>query len=444
MQLLSPDDPGYDDLRATYNPQVDCRPSTIALCSSEADVQAAVRHARAHDLEIAVRSCGHSVPGYSTVDGGIVIDLSSLTAIAIDAATRRARVQPGLTAGAVEEALAPHGLVAAAGLEPTPGYVGLAIHGGRGLLGRRHGWSGDHIRAARLVTAEGDVIVVSADEHADLLYGLRGLGSSFGIVTELEVDVHPIPETVLGGPRVYGPDQLRTVLPGVLALFDGDAISDDLDAMCTLFLDGGAPHLELHLLHAGTPEVAERDLARIDALGPPIDSSLVRASYAEYLHGSDHPPLDRYVWAEEASSLPADALAPALLGATDALPAAATDGVPNHYLVWEPFGRAFLREPDLPTPLPARRAATIAFFGLWNDPARDAEMNAWAATGAAQLRRTGVTDGTPVLNYNSVTGPEAVRRAYGDAAYDRLRDLKRRYDPDNVFLRNHGADLPDR
>lgn len=440
-ELITPDHADYDDARANFDPQFDRRPAAIAMCRGESDVQAAVRYSREHELEIAVRSCGHSVPGYCTVEGGIIVDLSSLKGIEIDADARRARVQPGLTAGEVEEALALHGLVAAAGIESMPGYVGLAIHGGRGLLGRRHGWSSDHIRSARVVTADGEAIIVSRDEHADLLYGLRGLGSSFGIVTELEVEVHPIAATITGGPRTYGPDQLHDVVPALLAMFERD-VSDNLDAMLTFFVDGGATHLELLLLHLGEADEVERELARLDALAEPLNDSTARVSYPDFLNASEHPPLERFVWAEQGSDLPAAELAEALLELADELPTSTTPGLPNHYLVSEPFGRAFLREPDLPTPVPRRSAWNIAFFGAWADAAMDGAMNEWAATSRDELERSGVGNGIPVLNYNTVTGPSAVRRAYGDEAYRRLQQLKRRYDPDDVFHLNHNVELP--
>jgi FAD/FMN-containing dehydrogenase len=437
-EILTPAHPGYDAARAHFDVQIDRRPAEIALCRNEADVQAAVRHAREQGLEIAVRSGGHSVPGYSSVDGGILIDLKGLDGIEIDAGARRARVQPGLAAGEVQTALGRHGLVAMAGLEPMPGYVGLAIHGGRGLLGRRHGWASDHIRAARVVLSTGEVVTVSADEHADLLYGLRGLGSSFGIVTELEVDVHPIPATVTGGPRIYGPEQLRDFLPALLELFE-DGVSDDLGALMTFFSDGDGPHLELVLLHIGNAADADREFARIDALAEPLEDRTTRISYADFLGASDHPPVDRFVWAEQGSELPPADLADVLLDLARALPRPTTPGLPTHYLVSEPFGRGFQRQHDLPTPVPRRSGWNIAFFGAWSDAAEDAAMHAWATTGRDELERSGAGNGIPVLNYNSVTGPSAVRRAYGEEAYRRLQDLKRRYDPEDVFHLNHGG-----
>jgi FAD/FMN-containing dehydrogenase len=441
-ELIAPSHPRYDEARAHFDPQIDRRPASIAMCRTEADVQAVVRHARARGLPIAVRSGGHSVPGYSVVDGGVVIDLSRSKGIRVDADARRAFVQPGLTAVEVQDALAAHGLVAAAGIEADPGFVGLAIHGGRGTLGRRHGWASDHIRGARLVTADGDLLVVSAEAHADLLYGLRGLGSSFGIVTELEVDVHPIPDTILGGARIYGPDAVPRLVPPLLELFETD-LSDDIDALFTFFVDQGALHLELALLHVGPADVAEQEIARIDALAAPLDDGLARRSYPDFLRASEHPPLDRFVWAEQSSNLPVHELAASLLELAAGLPSSTTPGLPNHYLVFEPSGPSFARPTDLPTPVPRRRLMQIAFFGCWSDPDMDAPMNAWAADSARAVHESGVGNGIPVLNYNSVTGPGAVRRAYGDDAYRRLRDLKRTYDPDGAFRLNHGEDLPD-
>jgi FAD/FMN-containing dehydrogenase len=437
-EVVTRDHPGYDDARSHFDRRIDRRPELILRCQTSQDVAAAVRFARDRGLEIAVRSGGHSVPGYSVIDGAAMIDLRQMRRARIDVGRRVARVQPGVTAGNLARLLQPDALVAVAGFEADPGFVGLAIHGGRGILGRRHAWASDHIRSAQLVTAEGEQIVVSRDRHQDLLYGLRGAGSNFGIVTELEVDVHPVPPEILGGSLLYGPDELPTIVPALLRMLDGE-VSDDMDVVLTFFVDGGAAYLDVVVVHIGPPDTARREIDELRTFCRPVQDQVRTMGYADLLWSIEHPPLDRFHWAEQGSDLGADDLAVSLLALVGRLPGAVAGQLPNHYLVVEPFGRGFERAPADPTPVPRRTGHSIAFFGAWTEPARDDAMRDWARRGAEQIEQEGVGNGVPVLNYNTETGPESVARAYGENAYRRLQELKRRYDPTNAFRWNHNV-----
>lgn len=437
-EYIGPADRRYEAEREAPIRQFDRRPAAIACCTEPGDAALALLHARECGVEVAVRSGRHSVPGYSSLDGGLVIDVSRLKGVELDGAGL-ARVRPGMIAAELLPALAAKGLTVVGGSEPQPAFVGLAIHGGRGLLSRRHGWASDRIRAGRLITATGAEIEVSANENADLLFGLRGLGSNYGIVTELTVEPVSIPKSIRAGKLIFDRAQLAAVVPGVLGLLERGEVSDGLGVMLTFFTVGDGGILELKLVHVGSAAESAADLAAIEALGDPVEGSVDPIAYDAFITGSELPPLDRFHWAEQGSTLAAVELAAALLEAAGRLPAGHDPDLPNHYLSVEPFGPGFLREPDLPTPVPRRQGSSVAFFSAWTGSDRDAELMAWPPAEAERLRAAGVGDGIPILNYNSVTGPEGVRRAYGEEAYLKLARLKSEWDPDNVFRHNHNV-----
>jgi FAD/FMN-containing dehydrogenase len=439
VEWVTPGHPSYDETRWIFDRQFDRRPALIARRATDDDIGIAVRHAREH-LKIAVRGGGHSLPGYSTTDGGTVIDVSALSGVVIDPRSRRARVRPGALVSHLLAAGGGTGLAAVTGSEPLPSYVGLAIHGGRGPISRRYGWASDHIRSGTMITADGERITVSAEENTDLLYGLRGVGSNFGVVAELEVHLQPVAPAVSAGKLVYAPESVPAVTAAVLAATDGMA-SDGLGVRLRFFMgaDDG-PYLELTLVHLDDERTAERDLATIRAAARPVAGKIGRTGYADFLLSGKLPPLNRFRWEEQGSTLESAELTGPLLDHAARLPRATVPGLPGHYLIVEPLGPGFQRVPDLPTPVRRRSGASIAYFAGWSDPQDDDAFSEWVRAGARALREDGVGDGVPSLNYNSETGPTAGRRADGANAYAKLQQLKARYDPENVFHRNHNVE----
>src|SRR5687768_5406055 len=201
--LVLPGDKGYDEARSIWNGAIDRRPACIARCAGVADVVAAVRFARDHGLEVAVRGGGHNVAGTAVCDDGIVIDLSELRAVWVDPASRTARVQGGALWGDVDRETQVHGLATTGGIVSHTGVAGLTLGGGIGWLMRKHGLTVDNLLAAHVVTAEGEMLRVSEDEHPDLFWGLRGGGGNFGVVTSFDFRLHPVGPDVLAGPILW-------------------------------------------------------------------------------------------------------------------------------------------------------------------------------------------------------------------------------------------------
>ena len=288
-ELLAPGDGGYDDARQVWNGAIDRRPALIARCSGVADVVAALRHAREHDLLVAVRGGGHGVAGQAVCDDGIVIDLSPMRGIEVDPTGRTARAQGGVLWGELDAATQEHGLATVGGIVTHTGIAGLTLGGGIGWLMRRHGATVDNLLAAEVVTARGDVLRASADEHPDLFWGLRGGGGNFGVVTSFEYRVHEVGPIVLSGPIFYaledGPEVLR---------FYRELIAEAPDELTTIVNLRRAPALpfvpaELHgrpvvaaiVCYAGAVQRGEQVLAPLRRFGRPLLDAIAPRPYVE-------------------------------------------------------------------------------------------------------------------------------------------------------------------
>jgi FAD/FMN-containing dehydrogenase len=293
--VIAPEDPDYDEARAVWNGMVDRRPRLIARCSGTADVAAAVRFARERDLEMAVRGGGHNVAGTAVCDDGIVIDLSAMRAVSVDAPSRTALVQGGALWGDVDHETQGRGLATTGGIVGHTGVGGLSLGGGLGWLMRKHGLTVDNIVEAEVVTAGGDVVRASAHDHPDLFWALRGGGGNFGVVTSFRFALHPVGPTVVAGPVFWAAEDTAEVMR-----FYRDFVADAPDDLGTVIRLGTIPPLpdvsdELHFrpaiavacCYAGPVEDGERVVDALRRFGNPLVDLVGPTRYVDHQSALD-------------------------------------------------------------------------------------------------------------------------------------------------------------
>ncbi len=438
--VVQPGDETYDASRAVWNGMIDRRPALILRPTNTDEVVAALRFARDEDLPIAVRSGGHSLPGHSTVDDGVILDLSLMRGVTVDAETRVARVNGGARLGELDDAAQAVGLACTAGTVSHTGVAGLTLGGGMGRLQRKLGLAIDCLRAVEVVTADGRRVRASADEHPDLFWGMRGAGPNFGIVTALEFDLAPVGPSISRGLLMYPAARARDAFAAVrdfapgapddvfASLIVGQAeASDEVpEAMV------GEPIVVVNMAFAGPEADAERTLAPLLALGPPLTGGLRRVSYLESQHAND----DSLGWGHRIYTKS---------GFVDDLPDELVDAFVDHvadsppgedvFSIWT-FGGALGRVPEDATAFAGRSAPFwIGAESMWDDPTADDAHRAWGRSAIALTEPWRVTGS--YVNDVTESGDEAlVRSIYGDAKYERLVELKRAWDPDNVFRLN--------
>jgi FAD/FMN-containing dehydrogenase len=436
-RVLSPADAGYDEARTLFNAMIDAHPRVIAQCADADDVATAIAFGRANGLEIAVRSGGHSVAGSSTVEDGLVIDVRELKGVDVDPDARTARCGAGVTWAEFDTATQQHGLATTGGRVSTTGVSGLTLGGGSGWLERKHGLTCDNLRAVELVTADGERLRASADEHPELFWALHGGGGNFGVATALEFDLYPVGPVVLAGLMLWPAERGRELVELIRATME-DA-PEEL-AMAIVYLTGPPepfvpPELQgtrccgVALMWAG-PDAADgqpfADAFR--ALGPAVD--LVQPMpYAEFQRMIDDPPGLRNYWTGDyLDALPDDAI-DVFVEHSERMP------VPSAcQSIMFPWGGAVARVGAEETPMAQRAAAWVVHpFALWENADDDEAHIAWARGISADMKR--FASGGVYLNFIGDEGQERVRAAFGET-YDRLARLKATYDPDNVFHLN--------
>lgn len=438
-RVLRPDDPGYDEAREVWNARFDSRPDLIVRATGPGDVAAAVGFARAEGLPITVKGGGHDYAGNSAADGGLLIDLSPLDGVEIDAEARIARVGGGAIWRSLDAATQAHGLATPGGSVSTVGVGGVTLGGGEGWLTRKHGLACDNLLAAEVVTAGGEVVRASEDQNSGLLWGLRGGGGNFGVVTSFELALHPLDHGVLAGQVVYPFERA-----GELLRFCRDHFEDAPDELaCFPFIYRVPPvepfpeawHGEIVLAFVlawmGPPDQGEAHLAPFRELGEPILDAVAPTDYAA-LQQSFDPMMGKgarwYTRGHYFETLSDDAI-DAFLAHIPPLPGELTTA----YLA-PAGGAAGRRTPDA-TAYPHRDATFgVHIFPGWTDPGADEEMMAWAR-GVSDALAPRASGGVYV---NLLADDEAARvpHAYGPN-YGRLARLKRIWDRDNLFSGNH-------
>ncbi|WP_239547096.1 FAD-binding oxidoreductase [Nocardioides nitrophenolicus] len=431
-----PGDAEYDERRALFNAMIDRRPRLIAACAGPDDVREALDRAARDGLAVAVRSGGHSVAGQSTNDDGLVVDVRPMKAIEIDAAARRARVGAGCTWGEFDAAAQEHGLATTGGRVSTTGVAGLTLGGGSGWLERQYGLSCDNLLAVELVTADGTLVRADEHQHPDLLWASKGGGGNFGVVTALELRLHPVGPTILGGLMLWPFDRAGEVAHTYRDWADdapeelGSAlvvISGPPEEFVPAYLQG-RPAVGLAVCWNGDHAVGAELVQVMRDLDPAVDL-VGPMPYAALQAMIDDPPGLRQYWsADYHDSFPDDALE-VFLDAGARRPSPLT----QHLLL--PWGGALARVDADATPLSQRAARWVSHpFATWEDPADDDANIAWVR----DYRRANApfTTGGVYLNFIGDEGDERIRAAFGAEKYERLVAIKSEYDPGNVFAGN--------
>lgn len=436
-EVLTEGTPGYDDARAVHNGMVDRRPLAVLRAVDVADVRAAVDAAREGGLELAVRAGGHSVPGFGTIDDGIVIDLSPMKGIHIDADARRVRVQTGCTWGDLDHATADVGLATPGGIVSTTGVSGLTLGGGIGYLARAHGLSCDNLRSAEVILADGSLITADAERHPELFWALRGGGGNFGVVTSLEFDLHPV-EMIYGGPMFFELDVAEELIrtyrdwiasaPRAMGAFPAFQIAPPLPFIPE---DRVGEPFALVVACFNGPEAEGKALLRqLWDVAPPVAEHVGPMPYAALNGAFDglYPAGLRHYWKTAFVDELSDGAIAAHLEHGPRVPA--LQSTVHLY----PIDGAVQDVPSDATAFAYRDAsfATVV-AGMWTDPDHDASNTAWVRDYHAALQPHSAQGG--YVNFMAGDDQAQIRASYG-GNYDRLAAAKSTYDPDNLFHHN--------
>jgi FAD/FMN-containing dehydrogenases len=438
--VVAPGDPDYDSARAIWNGSIDARPALIAQCRTTEDIVTAVTLTRAAGVPLAVRGGGHSVAGLSTCDGGVVIDLSLMRGVEVDADRCTATAQPGATWADFDAATAAHELATTGGLISSTGIAGLTLGGGIGWLQRKYGLSCDNLIGADVVTADGDVLPVSETERPELLWGLRGGGGNFGIVSRFEFALHPV-STILGGLLLFPLERGKDVLT-VFRDWAADA-PDDASMLASIMTAPPEPFVPPDLV--GQKAVAilgcwcgdlDAGIAAIEplrALGPSVDvfGPMPYVALQGMLDGGAGKGMRNYFRGGFVDDLD-DEIIDVALAHGARMPS------PMSQIHFHQMGGAVGRVLPDATAFSGRHAGyTYNVISTWAEPTEDAQHIATNRKLSAALAPLS-TDGAYV-NFAGDVDADRVRSLYGDRLYDRLARIKREHDPSNLFCRNQNV-----
>lgn len=437
--VLLSGDAAYESARRIWNATIDRRPAVIARCRTTEDVVRAVAHARANGLPLAIRGGGHNIAGNAMCDDGLVVDLSAMKAVRVDAARRRATVEGGATLGDFDAATQAHGLATPVGINSTTGIAGLTLGGGFGWLSRKYGLTIDNLESAEVVTATGEVMRAAADEHPDLFWALRGGGGNFGVVTRFEFRLHPVGPNVLSGLIAYSGADARSVLRQYRD-FSLQA-PDDLTAWVVMRKAPPLPFLppEVHgreilvlaFLYAGDPEQGSSVIEPLGRLATPVGSHVGVQPYVAWQQAFDPllAPGARNYWKSHNFATLDDGLIDVLSSYLQTLPS------PHCEIFVASLGGAISRQAADATAYGNRDARFLMnVHGRWEEQAEDDRCIRWSRdlfNAAAPFASGGV-----YVNFMTADEGDRVRAAFGPN-YARLAEVKRTYDPGNVFRLNH-------
>lgn len=431
--VIGPDDAEYDQARTVFYGGIDRRPAVIIKPVDAEEVARVVSLARETEMELAVRSGGHSVVGHSVSEGGIVLDLSNMKDLQIDVKGRTAWAETGLTAGEVTTAAAAHGLAIGFGDTGSVGIGGITLGGGVGYLVRKHGLTIDNLLAAEVVTADGQILQVDEKNHPDLFWALRGGGGNFGVVTRFKFRLHAVP-SIVGGMLIL------PATPDTIAGFiaEAEAAPEELSSIANVMFAPPMPFLpqEAHgkliifaiMVYAGETEAGQRALAPFRALATPLADMLKPMSYPEIYapeEGEYHPVASaRTMFVDSINHSVAETIIDHLQTSSASMAVAQL----------RVLGGAMARVPADATAFAHRKSKIMVnVAALYENPEDKAKYEAWASDFAAALQQG---DKGLYVNFLGEEGEARVRAAYPGSTWDRLASIKARYDPDNLFRLN--------
>lgn len=439
-ELIRPTDAGYDEVRSIWNAMIDKHPALIARCTSSADVVEAVNFARDNNVLLSVRGSGHNVAGDAVCDGGIMIDLSLMKAIQVDPENRTATAQPGVVFGEMDQATQPYGLAAPGGIVSETGIAGLTLGGGFGWLTRKHGFTCDNLLSAEVATADGQLLITSESENSDLYWGIRGGGGNFGIATSFTFRLHPVGPDVLAGLLIY-PMEAATAALRNFREFTATS-PEELGALAVFRLAPPAPFLpeELHgkpilaiiVCYVGDVEEAQRVVQPLRDFGSPLFDGIKVKPFAEHNSSLDpgQPTGMHYYWKSEYVTEIVDDSIETLVAF------AANMTSPYTRLAVFQLGGALKRHDEQAMAVSHREAEyVIAINTGWADAEESEKQIQWTRDLWTAVRPFSM--GGVYVNFLSEDdGEDRVRAAYGPTKFERLVQLKSKYDPQNLFQMN--------
>ena len=431
--VIAPGDPGYDEARTVFSGGIDRRPAIIIRVADAAEVCRVVALARESGLELAIRSGGHSSVGHSVSEGGIVLDLANMRDLQIDVQGRTAWAETGLTASEYTNATGAHGLVTGFGDTGSVGIGGITLGGGIGYLVRKHGLTIDSLLAAEIVTADGQLLRVDAENHPDLFWAIRGGGGNFGVATRFQFRLHEV-DTVVGGMMVL------PATPDIIAGFmaESESAPEELSTIANVMTAPPMPFLpeEVHgkliimafMVYAGDTEAGERLMARFRALATPLADMVKPMRYPEIYppeEGGYHPvAASRTMFVNSVDHSVAETIVKHLKASTGSMAVAQLRAL----------GGAIARVPVAATAFAHRKSRIMVnVAALYDKTEEKAIHEAWVSDFAAALKQS---DDGAYVNFLGEEGDARIRAAYPGRTWDRLAKIKARYDPTNLFRLN--------
>ena len=437
-RLLTPDDGGYDEARQVFNAMIDRRPAVIAQCSGVADVMASLRLAREQGLDLSVRGGGHSVAGHAVCDDGLVLDLTPMTGIRVDPERRTAWVQAGANWGQLDRETQAFGLAVTGGRVPSTGVAGLTLGGGSGWIERKYGFTVDSLLSVELVTADGRLVVASEQSEPDLFWALKGGGGNFGVVTGFEFQLHEVGPIVYGGMLFFGIDAAVDLMKAYRGFMQEapDEICGAAAILCAPpeeFVPEevrGKPVLAVIACYVGPVEAGERAFAPLREWDPALElvGPMPYMAVQQLIAPGNPPGMNHYWKAGVLPELTDEAIETFVSHAADVCS-------PLTANIMIPMGGAVARVPDAATPLGYRDAGwNYHILSQWADPA-DAEPNVEWTRHFDQAMAPFAHEGVYV-NFVAELSENALEASFGPEKYARLRAVKDRFDPENVFHHN--------